>query len=83
LRYVVAWSRHFADTELLCAINTDATRPLTVWITVDSRLNPPGRLMECLFSTAEEQKGALAEVRPQNGAAVQVTVPPAGFVIYR
>jgi glycosidase len=82
LRWVVAWSRLFADREYLCAVNTDADRPLTVWVTVDHDINPPGRQMTCLLSTEEAQKGETVAVQAKHGSAVQITVPPAGFVVY-
>lgn len=82
LRWVTAWSRIFADKEIVCAINTDASQPLTVWITVDYNLNSPGLTMTCLFSTEKAQKGEEVVTQGRNGSAIQVTVPAAGFVIY-
>jgi len=82
LRWVVAWCRQFADNEFLCAINTDPHRAITLWITVDSRLNPAGGELRCLFSTDGAQQGKKTPIAARNGAAVQITVPPAGFVIY-
>jgi glycosidase len=83
LRWVVAWSRNFAETECLCAINTSLEKELTVWVVVDHQLNPPGKLMHCVFSSLPEQVGDAAEVKPVCGSAVRITVPPGGFVIYR
>lgn len=82
LRWVVAWSRIFADQEYLCAINTDTSQPLTVWATVDHHINPPGRTMKCLLSTDPAQKGSAVTIEPRNGSAVLVAVPSAGFVVY-
>jgi glycosidase len=82
MRWIVAWSRQFADRELLCALNTDGERPLTLWVTVDSRLHPPGRQLRCLLSTDPAQKGTLVTSEARDGAAVQITVPAAGFVVY-
>lgn len=83
LRWVVAWSRIFADVEYLCAVNTDPDKPLKVTITVDHDLHPPGTSMGCLFSTDPDQKGQQVTVEPSNGSAIRVTVPAAGFVVYR
>ena len=83
LRWIVAWSRNFAETECLCAINTSLEKELTVWAVVDHQLNPPGKLMRCVFSSLDEQIGDAAEVKPVCGSSVQITVPPGGFVIYR
>jgi hypothetical protein len=38
LRSIVAWSRIFADHEVLAAINTDPLLPQTAWVTVDAGL---------------------------------------------
>ena len=83
LRWVIAWSRIFADQEYLCAINTDAAQPLTVSITVDFAINAPDTLMSCIFSTDSAQRGNQVKVEKRNGSSINITVPPAGFVIYR
>jgi glycosidase len=83
LRWVIAWSRIFADREYVCAINTDANQPLTLRVTVDYAINPPDTTMSCLFSTDSRQEGKQVRVEKCNGSAVNITVPPAGFVVYR
>ncbi|HHE32880.1 MAG TPA: alpha-amylase [Chlorobaculum parvum] len=83
MRWVVAWSRNFAETECLCAINTNPDEELTVWSVVDNQLNPPGTTMQCVFSSSPEQEGEETEVAPVCGSAVKITVPPGGFVVYR
>ncbi len=82
LRWVVAWSRIFADQEYLCAINTDAEQTLHVWVTVDNALHPAGGHMRCLFSTDPVQQGTTVTVSARNGSALRISVPPAGFVVY-
>jgi glycosidase len=82
LRWVIAWSRIFAERELLCAVNTDPGRTLRVWATVDALLQPEGRKLSCLFSTDPAQRGDTAEVEARNGSAVRIAVPPCGFVVY-
>lgn len=81
LRGVVAWSRIFADSEYLCAINTDASRSLAVWATVDKGLHPDGQ-MTCLISTDSSQRDEKVDIERKNGSAVKITVPKAGFVVY-
>lgn len=81
LRWVVAWSRIFADREYLCAVNTSPDRSLSLWLTVDHDLNPPGREMRCLLSTDPAQTGRVVHVEARNGSAVCFSVPAAGFVI--
>jgi glycosidase len=83
LCWVVAWSRLFAGREYLCAINTRADTPLTVWATVDHDITPAGGQMTCLLSTDPGQEGSKVTVDAKNGSAIRVTVPPAGFVVYR
>lgn len=82
LHWVVAWSRIFDNEEYLCAVNTDTTRPLTVWITVDHEINPPGRVLKRLFTCDSTRQGSSVTVESKNGSAVPVTVPPGGFVLY-
>ncbi len=82
LRWVIAWSRIFADREYVCVINTDVSRPLTVWVTVDASLNPPGTGMTCLLSTDASQTRSPTTVMAANGAAIRIVVPPAGFSVY-
>jgi hypothetical protein len=82
MRSVVAWSRLFAGTEALAAINTDPDRPRTAWVTIDDDLHPHGAKMTCLFSTDRAQEGQTLDVEPRNGKAVELTVPPGGFVLY-
>ncbi len=83
MHWVVAWSRIFAETECLCAINTSLERELTVWAVADHQLNPPGKTMRCVFSSSPEQEGEETEVALACGSAVKITVPPGGFVVYR
>lgn len=82
LRWVVAWSRIFADKEYICAISTNTDTALTIRITIDSSLNPPGTVLQCLFSTDPEQKGMECITQAHNGSAIEVTVPATGFIIY-
>lgn len=83
LHWVVAWSRVFADSEYLCAINTDANQPLKVWATVDNSLNHPGNRMKCLFSTDPNEIGEEVDIENRNGSAININVPKAGFVVYQ
>lgn len=82
LKWVVAWSRIFVETEMVMAINTNTEQELVVWITVDSCINKAGLQMTCLFSTDIVQTGQQVFIESKNGLSIQVTVPAAGFVIY-
>ena len=82
LRWVVAWSRIFADHEMLCAINTDADDEISVHVTVDHHLSPPGVEMACLFSTDSAQVGVREFVTGTHRSALRITVPAGGFVVF-
>ncbi|MEV4511908.1 alpha-amylase family glycosyl hydrolase [Dactylosporangium sp. NPDC049525] len=82
LRSVVPWSRIFADHEVLLAINTDLSGPLTVWVTVDDGLHAAGATLTCRYSTDAGAIGQTVTVEARNGKAVLLTVPAAGFVVY-
>ncbi|WP_433217194.1 alpha-amylase family glycosyl hydrolase [Dactylosporangium sp. CS-047395] len=81
-RGVLPWSRIFADHEVLVAVNTDPDRVRTVWVTVDNDLHHEGELLTCRYSTEPAFAGGKVSVSARNGKAVQLTVPPAGIVIY-
>jgi len=83
LRSIVAWSRIFNDDEMLCAINTDADHRLTAFVTIDNDLHAPGSRLTCLYSTDPADIDRAVEVEARNGRAVALSVPPAGFVVYR
>jgi hypothetical protein len=82
IQSVVAWSRIFSDREVLLAVNTDATNSRTAWVTIDAGLHAAGSQLTCLHSTAAPQIGSHVTVEARNGRAVQITVPPAGFVAF-
>jgi glycosidase len=82
LRSLVPWSRLFADTEVLAAINTDVGAASTAWVTVDAGLHAVGDALTCRYSTDPGQEDTSVRVEARNGRAVRLTVPPAGFVVY-
>jgi glycosidase len=83
IRSVVPWSRLFDDVEVLCAINTDPRQARVAWSVVDRDLNPAGRRLRCTYSTDPAQLGTELEVTDRGPMrAVQLSLPPAGFVIY-
>jgi glycosidase len=83
LRSVVAWSRIFADEEVVAAINTDPDAARTAWVVVDDGLHAAGDKLRCRYSTDPTQDGALIEVQAGNGKQIEITVPPGGFVVYQ
>jgi len=83
LKWVVAWSRIFADDEFVCAINTDPDKDISSWITIDSTLHQANTTIICLYSTDSGQIGKMVPIDAKNGLAVHVTVPRAGFLILK
>lgn len=82
LRSVVAWSRILSNRELLCAVNTDPDNASTAWVTIDDFLHQAGDTLTCVFSTRPADVGTAVAAAARNGKAIQITVPPAGFVAY-
>lgn len=82
MRSVVPWSRLFVNHELLLAINTDPDSSRTAWVTIDGHLHQPGETLTCRYSTDAARIGTTVTVAGRNGRAIQLTVPPAGFVVY-
>ena len=82
IRSVVPWSRIFDEREVLLAINTDFDAVRTAWVTIDDRLHAVGEQLTCRYSTDASQIGTTVAVAAKNGKAVQLSVPPAGFLIY-
>ena len=54
IKYLVAWSRLFADEEILCVINTDPGNAHAAWVNVDVKINPPNTQMSYLPPSAKE-----------------------------
>ena len=80
---VVPWSRLLDDQEAVLAINTDMNSSRSAWVTVDASLHKANDKLRCIYSTDTAQVGTEVTVEPRNGLAVFLTVPSAGFVIYR
>lgn len=80
---VVPWSRLLDDQEAVLAVNTDMDGGQQAWVTVDASLHRPGDALQCLYSTDAAQIGTRISVEARNGRAVRLTVPAAGFVVYR
>lgn len=81
IRSLVAWSRIFNDSELLCAINTDPDRETRAFVTIDNGLHDAGSRLTLLYSTDPAEIGQTVTVEGRNGKAVLLKVPAAGFVV--
>lgn len=80
---VVPWSRLLDNQEAVLAINTDMDNSTSAWVTIDASLHKPDDKLKCIYSTDAAQINTQVTVERRNGRAVLLTVPSAGFVIYR
>ena len=82
---LVAWSRILDRVEMLLAINTDPDNPRTAWVLVDANLHLAGSTLCYAYSTEAGQIGQTLVVQSKGPggciAAIEVQVPPAGFVM--
>jgi hypothetical protein len=84
LKWVVAWSRIFDSSEIVCMINTDLDHDISVRVTVDSELNPEGSSMQCIFCSSLDEVGLINQVINVAGRSVlDVTVRAGGILIYK
>jgi glycosidase len=85
MKSIVAWSRIFADQEILCAINTDTVSWTEAFVTIDSDLHDEGSSLSRIYmSPFEGSSHAIetARVESLNGKAIKIAIPPSGFVVY-
>jgi glycosidase len=87
MRSLVSWSRLFIDQEVLVALNTDESRPVTAYSTVAPTFRMEGDRFHLIFwyapRPAPPPGPSLTVERAGELLAVRVTLPPAGFVIYQ
>jgi glycosidase len=83
IRSVVPWSRILDTEEVVLAVNTDFDLPRTAWVTIENKLHTSGDTLTCLYSTEAAQIGMKTTIDARNGLSVSITVPAAGFVIFR
>jgi glycosidase len=86
MRSLVCWSRLLVDQEVLVALNTDEEQPVTAYSTVAPTFRVEGDQFQRIFWYAPRPGAAppssLTVERRSDQLAVQMTLPPAGFVIY-
>lgn len=85
MKSIVAWSRIFADRELLCALNTDTESRTDAFVTIDAGLHAAGESLSCIYAYPAGGANGLprkVDVLSRNGKAVALSIPPSGFVIY-
>jgi hypothetical protein len=83
MRSVVAWSRLFVEEETMLAVNTDPGGATATWVTIDNEVHKTADKLSCLYSTDSTEIGRTVSTENRNGKAVKISVPAAGFVIYK
>jgi glycosidase len=87
MRSLVSWSRLFIDEEVLVALNTDEGQSVTAYSTVAPNFRMEGDQLQLIFWYAPKPGPAppssLTVERRGELLAVRMTLPPAGFVVYR
>jgi hypothetical protein len=87
MRSLVSWSRLFIDQEVLVAVNTDETRPVTAYSTVAPTFRVEGDQFHLIFwyapKHASPPPSSLTVERRNGSLAVRMTLPAAGFAIYQ
>lgn len=84
---VVPWLRLFDDEQLLLALNTDPVQARTAWVSLKTGLGDrpftAGRCLSRLYPADASQTGGELTVQDAGDRqVVQLTLPPAGFVVY-
>src|SRR5262245_41996800 len=86
MRSLVTWSRLFIDQEVLLAVNTDETQPVTAYSTVAPTFRVEGDQFHLIFwyapKGASPPPSSLTVERRNGPLAVRMTLPAAGFAIY-
>jgi glycosidase len=77
---IVAWSRVFDNEEILCAISTDPVNPQTVFVTVDAGIQASSTVLRAMYPPGAAD---IPVSKLQDRLVVRLSVPPAGFVIYK
>jgi glycosidase len=87
MRSLVSWSRLFIDQEILVAVNTDETQPVTAYSTVAPTFRVEGDQFHLIFwyapKHASPPPSSLTVERRNGPLAVRMTLPAAGFAIYQ
>jgi glycosidase len=87
MRSLVSWSRLFIDEEVLVALNTDEGQPVTVYSTVAPIFRVEGDQLHLIFwygpKPVPPPPSSLTVERKGGQLAVQMTLPPASFVVYQ
>jgi hypothetical protein len=87
MRSLVSWSRLFIDDEVLVALNTDEGQELTAYSTVAPVFRVEGDQLQRIFwyapKPAQPPPPSLTVERKSGLLAVRMTLPPAGFAMYR
>jgi glycosidase len=81
---VLAWARVYREDVVLCAINTSNDGPARAWISLfEERLDLPTEDVAQRLYPLDDVQDLKVVRRRDGGAKVLLTVPAAGFVIYK
>jgi glycosidase len=87
MRSLVSWSRLFIDQEVLVAVNTDETQPVTAYSTVAPTFRVEGDQFHLNFwyapKHASPPPSSLTVGRRNGPLAVRMTLPAAEFALYQ
>ncbi|WP_439556795.1 alpha amylase C-terminal domain-containing protein [Dyadobacter sp.] len=77
---ILAWSRIFEASEILCVINLHHWKEAVVYVTIDDGLHASGTRMNRLLGS--ESIPAELNVEDRNGKSIRLTIPPRSLVMY-
>jgi glycosidase len=83
MRSLVSWSRLFMDQEVLVAVNTDETHPVTVWSTVAPTFRVEGDRFHLIFWYAPGVVSCSGEHATTPGEQAPPARPPASLTVER
>lgn len=74
--------------EILCAINTDVEDSKTAWVTVDAEIHALDDSVVAVYEAGRPLSGQVVATTIRvvgfgERRAVEIMVPPAGFVVYK
>lgn len=81
---IFAWSLIMSGEEMVMAVNTDIMQPRTAFITIDQEMHQEGEPFHCLliFPASIDAQAVFVQTIGDR-KAIEVTVPPAGYIIWQ
>ncbi|KAF2653042.1 glycoside hydrolase family 13 protein [Lophiostoma macrostomum CBS 122681] len=82
LKSIVAWSRVFADHEIVLAINTDTRYRRDAFVAIDPEIHAEGHALQCVYQYPATGGKMTTNVLALGEKAVHISLPPCGFAMY-